>query len=81
MPVLNGLEATRRIVGDEGRPPPDGAGSVTRVLVVTTFDLDDYVYQALRSGASGFILEDVSAGRWPRRSGWWRPGTRWCHPR
>jgi putative hemolysin len=61
MPVLNGLEATRRIVGDEGRPPPDGAGSVTRVLVVTTFDLDDYIYQALRSGASGFILEDASA--------------------
>jgi DNA-binding NarL/FixJ family response regulator len=48
MPVLDGIEATRRIVA---------AGSA-RVLVLTTFDLDDYVYGALQAGASGFLLKD-----------------------
>ena len=59
MPVLNGLEATRLIVGDQdgARTPPGGA----KVLVVTTFDLDEYVYEALRAGASGFVLKDASA--------------------
>jgi DNA-binding NarL/FixJ family response regulator len=52
MPRLDGLEATRRICGD----PNLGA---TRVLVLTTFDLDEYVYAALRAGASGFLLKDV----------------------
>ncbi|MCB5170340.1 response regulator transcription factor [Streptomyces bambusae] len=52
MPVLNGLEATREIVARDG-----GA----KVLVLTTFDLDEYVYQALRAGASGFLLKDASA--------------------
>jgi DNA-binding NarL/FixJ family response regulator len=52
MPRLDGLEATRRIVADELL-----AG--VRVLVLTTFDLDDYVYQALRAGASGFLLKDT----------------------
>jgi len=52
MPELNGIEATREIVaGDSG----------TKVLVLTTFDLDEYVYQALRAGASGFLLKDASA--------------------
>ncbi|MER5443267.1 response regulator transcription factor [Streptomyces sp. NPDC002790] len=52
MPELNGIEATREIVAaDEG----------TKVLVLTTFDLDEYVYQALRAGASGFLLKDASA--------------------
>jgi len=60
MPVLNGLEATRRILSDQGRSPGDAAGG-TRVLVVTTFDLDEYVYEALRAGASGFLLKDASA--------------------
>jgi len=54
MPVLGGLEATRQILGDD-------RSSRTKVLVVTTFDLDEYVYQALRAGASGFILKDASA--------------------
>jgi DNA-binding NarL/FixJ family response regulator len=51
MPVLDGLEATRRILceGDTG----------CRVVMLTTFDLDEYVYAALRSGASGFLLKDV----------------------
>jgi len=52
MPVLDGLEATRQITG---MPDPP------KVLVLTTFDLDDYVYEALRSGASGFLLKDASA--------------------
>jgi DNA-binding NarL/FixJ family response regulator len=49
MPRLDGLQATRRIVTDAVHPP--------RVLVLTTFDLDEYVYEALRSGASGFMLK------------------------
>ncbi|MDX3645760.1 response regulator transcription factor [Streptomyces sp. MB09-02B] len=52
MPELNGIEATRQIVASDG-----GA----KVLVLTTFDLDEYVYQALRAGASGFLLKDASA--------------------
>jgi DNA-binding NarL/FixJ family response regulator len=52
MPLLDGIEATRRLAG------PDVADPV-RVLVLTTFDLDDYVFDALRAGASGFILKDV----------------------
>ena len=49
MPELDGLEATRRIVA---------ADQAARVLIVTTFDLDEYVYEALRAGASGFVLKD-----------------------
>jgi DNA-binding NarL/FixJ family response regulator len=52
MPRLDGLEATRLICAD---PNLDG----TRVLVLTTFDLDEYVYAALRAGASGFLLKDA----------------------
>jgi DNA-binding NarL/FixJ family response regulator len=50
MPVLDGIAATRAIVE---------SGSAARVLVLTTFDLDEYVYAALRAGASGFLLKDV----------------------
>jgi DNA-binding NarL/FixJ family response regulator len=50
MPVLDGIEATRRIVGDR---------AATRVLILTTFGLDTYVYDALRAGASGFMLKDA----------------------
>ena len=52
MPVLDGLQATRQI---SALPDPP------KILVLTTFDLDDYVYEALRSGASGFLLKDASA--------------------
>ncbi len=52
MPVLDGLAATRRLVAED-------VG--TRVLVLTTFDLDEYVFEALRAGASGFLLKDASA--------------------
>ncbi len=50
MPVLDGLEATRRILAGDHAP---------RVIVITTFDLDEYVYEALRAGASGFLLKDA----------------------
>src|SRR5690242_4713251 len=53
MPVLDGIDATRRIAGEE-------ATQAVRVIVLTTFDLDDYVYRALRAGASGFLLKDTS---------------------
>ena len=52
MPVLDGLEATRIICAD-------GDLSCTRVLVLTTFDLDEYVHSALRAGASGFLLKET----------------------
>ena len=51
MPRLDGLEATRRIL--------DGASPTSKVLVLTTFDLDEYVYESLRAGASGFMLKDA----------------------
>jgi DNA-binding NarL/FixJ family response regulator len=52
MPAMDGIEATRRIVGSD-------ATSETRVLILTTFDLDEYVFEALRAGASGFLLKDT----------------------
>jgi DNA-binding NarL/FixJ family response regulator len=54
MPRLDGIEATRRLQV-QGDPP--------RVLVLTTFDLDEYVYEALRAGASGFMLKDAAPGQ------------------
>jgi DNA-binding NarL/FixJ family response regulator len=50
MPEIDGIEATRRVLSEDGAP---------RVIVVTTFDLDEYVYEALRAGASGFLLKDI----------------------
>jgi len=50
MPNLDGVEATRRLVG---------RGTESRILILTTFDLDEYVYEAIRAGASGFLLKDV----------------------
>lgn len=51
MPILDGIEATRKLVD---------AGVRARILVLTTFDLDEYVYKAMKAGASGFLLKDVS---------------------
>jgi DNA-binding NarL/FixJ family response regulator len=51
MPELDGLQATRRILAADGE---------ARILILTTFDLDEYVYEALRAGASGFVLKDDS---------------------
>ncbi|GAA4143311.1 response regulator transcription factor [Actinomadura keratinilytica] len=59
MPVMDGLEATRRLLKDGGGPAEPG--TAPKVLMLTTFDLDDYVYEALRAGASGFLLKDASA--------------------
>ncbi|WP_336320495.1 response regulator transcription factor [Streptomyces lavendofoliae] len=53
MPELDGIEATRRIAGDAGP-------TATRVVILTTYDLDHYVYAALTAGASGFLLKDVT---------------------
>ncbi|MFE6040445.1 response regulator [Streptomyces sp. NPDC056452] len=53
MPRLGGIDATRRIT--------EAPGATVKVLVLTTFDLDEYVYEALRAGASGFLLKDASA--------------------
>jgi DNA-binding NarL/FixJ family response regulator len=54
MPVMDGIEATRQIVG---------AASGTRIIILTTFDLDEHVYDALSAGASGFLLKEVTAER------------------
>jgi DNA-binding NarL/FixJ family response regulator len=55
MPGVDGIEATRQLTGSPGDGP--------RILILTTFDLDEYVYDALRAGASGFLLKDVTAER------------------
>ena len=54
MPLLDGVEATRRLVAE---------GSPARILVLTTFDLDEYVHAAIRAGASGFLLKDVTPAK------------------
>jgi DNA-binding NarL/FixJ family response regulator/class 3 adenylate cyclase len=51
MPEVDGIEATRRLLGSDG--------TTTKVVMLTTFDMDEYVYEALRAGASGFLLKDV----------------------
>jgi DNA-binding NarL/FixJ family response regulator len=56
MPVMDGIEATRQITSGQGSGHSPGDGS-SRVLILTTFDLDDYVFEALRAGASGFALK------------------------
>ena len=58
MPRMDGIEATRRIVGGSGDGPADGPAP--RVLVLTTFDLDEYAFEAIRAGASGFLLKDTT---------------------
>ena len=74
MPGMDGLEATRRITAD-----PRTADA--RVLVLTTFDLDEYVFEALRAGASGFLLKDTPArASCSPRSGWSPPATRCLRP-
>ncbi|MEU0938840.1 MULTISPECIES: response regulator transcription factor [unclassified Embleya] len=55
MPILDGLAATRELLGG-----PGGSAPAPKVLMLTTFDIDDYVYEALRAGASGFLLKDAS---------------------
>jgi DNA-binding NarL/FixJ family response regulator len=57
MPDLDGLEAARRILA--GAPDTASGSNVPKILMLTTFDLDEYVYEALRAGASGFLLKDT----------------------
>ena len=59
MPQLDGLEATRRILSGSAAAGGDGQ-SPPRIIILTTFDLDRYVYEALTAGASGFLLKDVT---------------------
>lgn len=65
MPVLDGIEATRRIIAGAGAGAGTGAGPGRgpRIVMLTTFDLDEYVYDALAAGASGFLLKDMTAER------------------
>ena len=65
MPGMDGIEATAR-----------RSRGAARVLVLTTFDLDEYVFGALRAGAAGFLLKDASRERWSRRSGSSTPARR-----
>jgi DNA-binding NarL/FixJ family response regulator len=67
MPGTDGIEATRQLIGSaaagspgQGGPAADGSGP-PKVLILTTFDLDEYVFDALRAGASGFLLKDTTA--------------------
>jgi DNA-binding NarL/FixJ family response regulator len=68
MPNLDGIEATRRLAGPRVVDP-------VRVLVLTTYDVDEYVFEALRAGACGFLLKHTSPEGWSRRCGRWPPGT------
>jgi DNA-binding NarL/FixJ family response regulator len=73
MPGMDGIEATRQLAGPgqssgpgpggASRPGPASPPGGPRILILTTFDLDEYVYDALRAGASGFLLKDVTAER------------------
>jgi DNA-binding NarL/FixJ family response regulator len=60
MPILDGIAATREILG---AGLGDAAGPPLRILIVTTFNLDEYVFDALRAGASGFLLKDATPGQ------------------
>lgn len=71
MPGLDGLAATREISAD---PLLSGV----RVVILTTFESDDYVVESLRAGASGFLGKGRSRGSCCRRSGWWRRVRRCC---
>ena len=66
MPDMDGIEATRRIVG---------ADREAKVIILTTFDLDEYVFGALQAGASGFLLKNAPADELVDASGSWRAAT------
>ena len=68
---MDGVEATARLTGGAIEPAP-------RVLVLTTFDLDEYVFGALRAGAAGFLLKDARASACSRRSASCTTATRCC---
>jgi DNA-binding NarL/FixJ family response regulator len=60
MPVMDGIEATKRILADVASSDSAAGAAATRIIILTTFDLDEYVYAALTAGASGFLLKDVT---------------------
>jgi DNA-binding NarL/FixJ family response regulator len=60
MPVMDGIEATRQILADAQARGEEDGGAPVRIIILTTFDLDAYVYAALAAGASGFLLKDVT---------------------
>ena len=74
MPGMDGVEATGRLTAAGIEPPP-------RVLVLTTFDLDEYVFGALRAGAAGFLLKDAPASACSRPSALSTPARRSSRPR
>jgi DNA-binding NarL/FixJ family response regulator len=61
MPVLDGLQATRELLADHADHADHAGREAPKILMLTTFDLDEYVYEALRAGASGFLLKDAPA--------------------
>jgi DNA-binding NarL/FixJ family response regulator len=61
MSEMDGLEASRRLLGLRGS---DRTKQSPQVLILTTFELDEYVYEALRAGASGFVLKDMPPEQW-----------------
>ena len=65
MPHMDGFQATRKVLASTG----------SRALILTTFDSDEYVYEALRAGASGFLLKDAPANHPSPRSAAWPPAT------
>ena len=73
MPRMDGIEATRRLAGP-------GVDDPVKVVILTTFDLDEYVFDALQAGASGFLLKDSGAKTSCMRCAWWRPATRCSRP-
>lgn len=73
MPGTDGLEATRRITAAPGL-------AAVRVVVLTTFELDEYVFEALRSGRRASWSRTPSRPTCCARCGWWPPGTRCSHP-
>ena len=60
MPVMDGIEATKRILAEVAESDAATGAAPTRIIILTTFDLDEYVYAALAAGASGFLLKDVT---------------------
>lgn len=72
MPLMDGIETTRAVLRTVADPP--------KILVVTTFENDEYVYEALRAGADGFLLKRARRPRSCTRCGWWPRASPCCSP-